>query len=732
MNYVKRQVVLWGVIFLLIASSVMAGEIDEAINGGDLARVKNLLNQDPSLLNVKISSGLTPLNLASYKGKTDIVEALLDMGADMNIGDNENSKPMHNAAVGGHIPVLELLLNRGADVNERDNNAVTPLLFACSYRQLAAARFLLERGADIKAVNVNGWPALLHAVVGGNVELVQLLLDRKADVNQKTTDQGITPLFYAVLLGRDDIFRLLIAHGARINMKNNDGESPLFWAMNANCIEEAKFLVEKGANVNDRNNGGTTPLHNVARRGTISMAQFLLDQGANINASDIHGWTPLTSASMANADIVKLLIMNGAEVNPPKYKNQVTGCFISPITPAHDAVFSGKLDILKILVENGARINVRDEDGFSLLHQAAISNNVEITRYLLSHGAFLNIKDEKYGRTELHFAAINGNRELVEVLINEGSRFDIADNQGKTPADYAFYHGFDKIGYYLLAMGADKSKIKGYLDEPNLLAQQLQPGEAAIWHLGHSGWAVKTQNHLLIFDYWLHPGQPMPEQASLINGFIVPAELKDFNVDVFVSHGHGDHYNDSIFEWKNSLTHVNYVMGFSPRGIQDEYTLINPHEEKTVNDIKVSTLRSTDAGVAFLLEVDGLVLFHAGDHANGNVNLVGAFPEEIDYLAAKGKTIDLAFFGITGCSLGDPESVKAGIYYAVDKLKPVVLLPMHGGNAFYSYKEFADEFEQKKLSTRIVYPKARGDRFMYKDSRILEHFTDEVRANIDE
>ncbi|MDD5424979.1 MAG: ankyrin repeat domain-containing protein [candidate division Zixibacteria bacterium] len=716
----------------MIASNALTGEIDDAINGGDLARVKNLLNQDPSLLNVKFSSGLTPLNLASYRGKTDIVEALLDMGADMNIGDNENSKPMHNAAVGGHLPVIELLLARGADIDNRDDNGITPFLFACNYRQLETARYLIEKGADFKATNNRGWSALLYAVMGGNVELVKLLLEKKVDVNQKSLDEGTTPLFYAVWFGRDDIFRLLIAHGARINMKNNDGDSPLFWAMNDNCIEEAKLLVEKGVRVNERNNYGITVLHNVACRGTVSIAQFLLEQGADINATADHGETPLTLAASENADMVKFLIMNGAEVNPPKYKDQVTGCFMSPMMPVHGAIWSGKLDILKILVENGARINVLDRNGFSPLHHAIIQKNNDIVKYLLAHGAFLNVRDEKYGCTELHIAAVNGNRELVELLINEGSRFDIADNLGKTPADYAFEYGFDKIGYYLLAAGADKSKVKEYIDVPDYLARELQLKEAVVWHLGHSGWAVKTRNHFLIFDYWLRPDKPVPEQASLTGGYIVPAELKDFNVDVFVSHGHNDHYHNNIFFWKDTIAHINYIMGFNPTGIEDEYTLINPREEKTVNDIKVSTLRSTDAGVAFLLEVDGLTIFHAGDHANGNSDLSGAFPLEIDYLAAKGKTIDLAFFGITGCNLGSPESVKAGIYYAVDKLKPVVLLPMHGGDAFYSYKEFADEFEQKILSTRIVYPMARGDRFIYKDGRILEHFTDEVRANTDE
>ena len=732
MSHMKRKVILWGALFLLLATVVTAAEIDEAITGGDLAGVRSLLEQNPSLLNEKNANGLTPLNLAAYQGKADIVEVLLDMGADMNIGDNENSQPVHNAAVAGHIPVLELLLARGVNIESKDDNGVTPFLFACSYRQLETARYLLDKGADLKATNNNGFQALLYAVIGGNVELVQMLIDRKVDVNQKTDDQGITPLFSAASFGRDEIFRLLIDNGAKINIKDIHGATPLSWALNPFSIEEARLLIEKGADVKARDDFGQTPLHQVAGRGTISVAQLLLDHGADINAVDINGWVPLTNACWAGPEIVKFLILNGAEVNPPEYKDTTTNCFVAPTTPLHLAARDGELEIVKILVENGARINIRNREGETPLYLAASRGRNEVTEYLLDKGAFVSCPENNMNRTGLHNAVINGYTPIVDMLLEKGADVSLADMYGKTPLDYAFNAGFDKIGYKLLVAGADDADLKNLIDQPNLLTRDLLQKEAVIWHLGHSGWAVKTQNHLLVFDYWLNPEQPLPEQASLAGGYIVPAELRDFNVEVFASHGHGDHYNDSIFNWRNSVPDINYVMGFRPRGIEDEYTYIGPRQERDVDDIKIHTLRSTDAGVAFLLEVDGLTIFHAGDHANGRVDLSGAFPGEIDYLAGLNKNIDIAFFGITGCSLGDPVSVKAGIYYAVDKLNPTVLLPMHGGDAFYRYKEFADEFAQKNLNTRVVYPTYKGERFLFKNGQMVEGLTDEVQAAVNE
>ncbi|MFZ5981773.1 MAG: hypothetical protein ACOYVF_14210, partial [Candidatus Zixiibacteriota bacterium] len=83
------------------------------------------------------------------------------------------------------------------------------------------------------------------------------------------------------------------------------------------------------------------------------------------------------------------------------------------------------------------------------------------------------------------------------------------------------------------------------------------------------------------------------------------------------------------------------------------------------------------------------------------------------------QNIDIAFMGITGCSLGDPESVRAGIYYTLDKFNINTLFPMHGANNFYRYKEFADEANARGYATKVFYPINYGDCFIFKNSMIL-------------
>jgi hypothetical protein len=82
--------------------------------------------------------------------------------------------------------------------------------------------------------------------------------------------------------------------------------------------------------------------------------------------------------------------------------------------------------------------------------------------------------------------------------------------------------------------------------------------EAYIWYLGHSGWAIQTKSHFLIFDYW----ERTESERALANGHIRPEEIRDQNVIVFVSHGHPDHFDPRVLEWKDEVPRITYVFGW--------------------------------------------------------------------------------------------------------------------------------------------------------------------------
>ena len=92
--------------------------------------------------------------------------------------------------------------------------------------------------------------------------------------------------------------------------------------------------------------------------------------------------------------------------------------------------------------------------------------------------------------------------------------------------------------------------------------------------------------------------------------------------------------------------------------------------------MKVTTFPASDAGVGFLVEVDGVRILHAGDHANSTRDLSGPFMPEIDYLASLGGPApDLAFLPVSGCRFGDQVAVRMGVEKALAALKPGGVLP---------------------------------------------------------
>jgi metal-dependent hydrolase (beta-lactamase superfamily II) len=80
--------------------------------------------------------------------------------------------------------------------------------------------------------------------------------------------------------------------------------------------------------------------------------------------------------------------------------------------------------------------------------------------------------------------------------------------------------------------------------------------EAKIWYLGHSGWAIRTKNHLLIFDYCRHGRKMLSNPAQSFGATNYP-------LYVFVSHQHRDHFDTGIFDWEKAYKNIHYIIGWN-------------------------------------------------------------------------------------------------------------------------------------------------------------------------
>ncbi|MCU1231887.1 MAG: ankyrin [Acidobacteria bacterium] len=140
----------------------------EACALGDEARVRELLERDPSLLDRKSDDGFPPLGLAIFFRQPAMARLLIERGADVD-AHAENAQrvaPLHAAAAVCDRETAALLLERGADPNTRQDRDFTPLHGAASRGDVELGRLLIAHGADAKAVADRKTPAEMARELG--------------------------------------------------------------------------------------------------------------------------------------------------------------------------------------------------------------------------------------------------------------------------------------------------------------------------------------------------------------------------------------------------------------------------------------------------------------------------------------------------------------------------------------------------------------------------------------
>jgi ankyrin repeat protein/L-ascorbate metabolism protein UlaG (beta-lactamase superfamily) len=662
--------------------------IHEAAGSGDTAKVRELLKEHADLLEARTPAGSTPLHTASRAGMLEVVEFLVEAGAEVDAGDNENTTPLGLAALEGHPDVVRYLVSRGADALAADDNGATALHWAAYNGHLEIVKMMVGLGADVNALKVNGSHALIGAAYGGHTETVQYL----------------------------------ISQGAQLDVQNQSGYSALLLAAFRGNEETLKALLDAGADMNIWN-GWESPLHMAGWSGSVETMRLLLSRGADPNGKTEDSPTALICAiDSDNAEAVNLLLENGADPS---------GGWATGYTALHRAVSATDTDIIRALIDHGANVNASDENGTSPLDIAVREGRVEALGTLIKSGAGVSDKDPYFGRTPLHEAAASGNADIVGLLLANGSGTNEKDAEGYTPLDLAARYGHRNVADLLTAKGAKANNMVENYGHCGLLSRPLDEGEALMWYTGHCGWVVKTRKNLLIFDYW-NQG-PDPASPCLANGHIDPAEIGDLDVTVFVTHEHGDHFDTTIFDWEGQVDRIRYVYGFRPEQIQQYsrtgyngpgYEYVGPRESTEIGGMKISTVRANDAGVGFLVEVDGVRLYHAGDHAGWAEGEKQGYIDEIDYLAGFPGRIDLAFLNVTGCHAHNPDALREGTYYTINKLSPKAIIPTHAGTREFQYAKAAEQAATDGIKAPYACPKCRGDRFIYSSGTIRQDMRD--------
>ncbi|MEN8222840.1 MAG: ankyrin repeat domain-containing protein [Acidobacteriota bacterium] len=553
--------------------------------------------------------------------------------------------------------------------------------------------------------------SLIHiAAAKGHLDIVKFLVKNGADVNLEEKSYQLRPLNFASRYGHFEVVKFLLDNGADLFAREKDNETALSYAVSSSNLDIVKYLVNKGLKVNDMKSIKKVPPVYYAVVGSgenLNIVKYLISKGAKVTGKDENGWTMLHRAVWrGKKEMIDLLIAEGIS---PDSKSS-TG-----ITPLHNAASQGNIEAITSLLKHGADPNCIDNKGNTPLSKAVASGHTKITAILLKHKAGPNGKLKFLGVSPLHIAAAKGYGKIGTMLLKSGADHKALDDSGNTPLFHACRYKNKMMAKALLKAGAKKEDILSIFKKKNPLKKELKNGTAIIWYTGHSGWAIKTSKNLMIFDYWKRG--TLSDTPSLMNGAINPEEIKDLNVSVFISHEHGDHYMPAVFDWKDKIAGINYYTGFTPKD-KKGYKFLKPQKTWKLDGMEVTTIESTDTGVAFLVKVDGLVIYHSGDHANMKRDMSGKFKPTTDYLASLGLTPDLYFAPVSGCNFRDKVSLKQGVYYTIKKMKPKAVFPMHGGFNPENYIDFVKAAKEDGIKTPFHYPLAEGDWFFYKAGKV--------------
>ena len=214
---------------------------------GNKAEVERLLSYFLVDVNRQSAEGeCTPLGIAAYRGHIDVVQLLLDRGADPNKENEEGGTQLHGAASGGHTDVVLLLLDRGADSIKSNKFGATPLQIAAMRGHKDVIQCFLDRGVDVNITMFGGGTPLQWAAIFGQTDVAEFLLDRGADPNI-ASDNGRTPLNHAATIGNKHLVQLLLDRGADANMADDEGKTPMSLAQNIQNTEIINLLTNPTA-----------------------------------------------------------------------------------------------------------------------------------------------------------------------------------------------------------------------------------------------------------------------------------------------------------------------------------------------------------------------------------------------------------------------------------------------------------------------------------------------------
>ena len=403
-----------------------------AVNGYCSKEVLQAIMDHGADVNPADKTNYTALMLACDKRHVDSIQALLKAGSYTNIADKNGWTCLMYAVYGDcSKEVLQATIDHGADMNATDKDNCTALMLACANRHVDAIHILLKAGSDTNIAKIDSQTCLMHAAIGHcSSTVLQAIIDHGVEVNA-TDKHSRTALILACKRKHVDAIYVLLKAGTDINIADKTGETCLIHAAIGDCSSEVlQAIIDYGADVNAIDKDSRTALIWACKRKHVDAIHVLLKAGSNTNIADTNGKTCLMYAvdAVCSKEVLQALIDHGADVNATDKNNR---------TALIGACTKRLLDAIHVLLKAGSDTNIADKDGNTCLMDAVVGDcSCEVLQTIIDHGADVNAAN-KASHTAITIAYSMRHVDAIHRLLKAGSDTNIADMNGKTYLMYA-------------------------------------------------------------------------------------------------------------------------------------------------------------------------------------------------------------------------------------------------------------------------------------------------------
>lgn len=343
-------------------------------------------------------------------------------------------------------------------------STVSPLYYASCVGLKRSVSMLLRMKADVNAYCGNFSSSLQAASLRGHTAIVRLLIQHGADVNMKGDGEYCNALQAAVAHGNEAIVQMLLQEGADVSVVGPGCVSTLQMAADNGHESIVRRLIQSGADVNQNvleqgkemrpwDYQYVNAVQAASFRGYQGIVEILVQKGADLNGKEGEGGSALTIASSGGyLGIVQLLLQRGADITAQgrQYGSALTA-----------ASYRGHQDVVNFLLQKGADVNAQGGYQGNALQAALHKGYHDIAKILIQNGADVNAQGGYHG-TALKAASYWGSQDIVEILIHKGADVSVQGGEYGTALQAASYGGSQDVVKILIQHDADVNAQGGY------------------------------------------------------------------------------------------------------------------------------------------------------------------------------------------------------------------------------------------------------------------------------